>query len=200
MGTLWNAFMYKVWLPLVTGRSAIVEGLENIPSSPFVVMSNHQSEWETLSLTRIFRPASVVMKKSLLSIPIFGWGLRAIRPIGIDRANPRESIRAIRSLGKKRLQQGNNVLIFPEGTRVSTSEIRTYKRTAAKLAIDAGVPVLPVVHNSGDCWLPGNYFLPKSIQLRIGKPIDSKGRSPDELTSIVQQWANENYLSIRSKT
>jgi 1-acyl-sn-glycerol-3-phosphate acyltransferase len=199
MGTLWNAFIVYFWLPLVTGHRAQIEGSENIPEQPVVVMANHQSEWETLSLIRIFRPTSVVLKKSLLSIPFFGWGLRAVRPIPIDRSNPREAIRQISKTGILRLRQGNNVLIFPEGTRLPPGKIGSYKRAAAKLAIEAGVPVVPVVHNAGECWLRGGYFTDAVIRVRIGKPISTAGREADELTREIQQWAEKNLLELSNQ-
>lgn len=197
LSTLWNLLMVRALLPLVIGSQPRFEGLENLPQEPYVAVSNHQSEWETLCLMRLLRPATVVLKQSLLSIPFFGWGLRATRPIPIDRSNPREALRQINRIGCERLRQGSNVLIFPEGTRVPPGEVGTYKRAAARLAIDAGSPLVPIVHNAGDCWQRGGIFHPGIIRVRVGAPIDPRGRSADELMLEVEQWTRTTLAELR---
>ncbi|MBV1931002.1 MAG: 1-acyl-sn-glycerol-3-phosphate acyltransferase, partial [Porticoccaceae bacterium] len=113
-----NALIVR-WLNISCSIKVEVSGLENIPETPFVALSKHQSSWETYFLQRTLRPVSTILKRELLKIPLFGWGLAMTRPIAIDRANPRAALRDILSQGKQRLAEGNNVLLYPEGTRVA---------------------------------------------------------------------------------
>lgn len=193
VATLWGELMGRFWLRWGAGIDVIIEGKENIPDGPYVILANHQSEWETLFLPRLLRPATIVLKKSLTKIPVYGWTLSLSHPIAIDRTSPKESIRQILAQGVDRIAEGCNILLFAESTRVAPGSIRKYTRTGSKLAIQAGVPILPIVHNSGDCWSPKRWFRPGKIILRVGKPIDSAGKDPALLTSEVEKWARENY-------
>ncbi|OUS06107.1 1-acyl-sn-glycerol-3-phosphate acyltransferase [Gammaproteobacteria bacterium 54_18_T64] len=177
------------WLKLSCGIKVNVEGLDNIPNQPFVALSKHQSGWETFYLQRTLRPVSTILKKELLKVPFFGWGLAMTRPIAIDRSNPKQALRDVLSQGKQRLEEGNNILIFPEGTRIDYGEVGNYSRSGSSLAINAGAAVLPIAHNAGRCW-PAHRFIkhPGTIHVIIGKPIDSTGRKSKELTDEVKDW------------
>jgi len=157
LAALWPKFSSTFWLRIATGVNVEVRGQENLPKTPFIAVSNHQSEWETLYLAHAIRPASIVMKESLLKIPVYGWGQSLLKPIGIDRSSPKASIKAILKKGEIRLKEGCNLLIFPEGTRVQAGEIKRYTRTAFKLATQTNTPIIPIVHNSGDHWLTRNH-------------------------------------------
>ena len=111
------------------------------------------------------------------------------RPIAIDRANPRAALRDILSQGKQRLAEGNNVLLYPEGTRVAVGETGTYGRSGTALAIAAQVPLLPIAHNAGTCW-PAHKFLkyPGTIHVVIGKPIPTIDADSKQLTEEVKLW------------
>jgi len=177
-------------LRIICGIKIEIIGRENIPEGNFVVLSKHQSDWETYYLQRLFRPVSTILKKELLKIPFFGWGLACVQPIAIDRGNPRQAMKQIMVQGQQRLAEGNNVVIYPEGTRVKFGEKGKYARSGANLAIAAGVPVLPVSHNAGRCW-PGKEFLkyPGTIKVVIGKPIATSTESNSkELTGQVETW------------
>lgn len=193
MATLWSAFMGRIWLHWGGGIRVEIEGRENIPTEPCVILSNHQSEWETIYVPRLVRPTAIVLKSSLTKIPVYGWSLSLAHPIGIDRSSPISAIRDILRKGSQRLAEQNNVLIFAEGTRVPPGKIKKYKRTGAELAIKAGVPILPVVHNAGDCWSPRRWFRRGTITMRIGKPISSKHKDSTALTNEAEIWATENY-------
>ncbi|OUS10724.1 hypothetical protein A9Q89_10575 [Gammaproteobacteria bacterium 53_120_T64] len=177
------------WLKLSCGIKVNVEGLNNIPNQPFVALSKHQSGWETFYLQRTLRPVSTILKKELLKVPFFGWGLAMTRPIAIDRSNPKQALRDVLSQGKQRLAEGNNILIFPEGTRIDYGAVGNYSRSGTSLAINAGAAVLPIAHNAGLCW-PAHRFIkqPGTIHVIIGKPIDSTGRKSKELTEEVKDW------------
>ena len=185
------------WLKLSCGIKVNVEGLDNIPSQPFVALSKHQSGWETFYLQRTLRPVSTILKKELLKVPFFGWGLAMTRPIAIDRSNPKQALRDVLTQGKQRLAEGNNILIFPEGTRIDYGEVGNYSRSGSSLAINAGAPILPIAHNAGSCW-PAHRFIkhPGTIHVIIGKPIDSTGRKSKELTDEVKDWIESTIAKL----
>lgn len=196
IASLWPALMGNTWLRLGAGIKIDVRGKKNLPEGiPYIAVCNHQSEWETLYLARLLRPASVVMKESLLRIPVYGWGQRLLRPIAIDRGSPKASIRSILSKGAERLKEGSNVLIFPEGTRVEPGSVRKYTRTAFKLAVDTGTPVVPIVCNSGDFWIK-KAFNKGTIQMVIGEPVNPEGMKADELARQIEEWSKEIYSTF----
>ena len=177
-----------LWLRLICGVKIHVRGLDNIPANACVVLSNHQSTWETFYLQYLFIPASVILKRELLWIPFFGWGLYFMRAIAIKRSNPGGAIRQVLKQGKQRLAQGINVIIFPEGTRVRTPELGNFMTSGAALAKAAGVQLLPVRHDAGHCW-PADGWLktPGTINLVIGPPMDTSEGNPRELTEQARQ-------------
>jgi 1-acyl-sn-glycerol-3-phosphate acyltransferase len=166
-----------------------VEGREHLPTKPAVILAKHQSAWETLAFQEIFPPQVLVLKKELLWIPFFGWGLALMSPIAIDRANGRAALRDIARRGRERLAQGFWVVIFPEGTRVRVGEKRAYQQGGAWLAAQCGVPVVPVAHNAGRLW-PRNAFLkrPGSVTVRIGPPIPTAGRDAKQISADAEAW------------
>lgn len=192
--TLWGLMV--IWLArLITGIRYRVEGLENLPKEPCVVLAKHQSAWETIAFQQIFPPLSFVLKKNLLYIPFFGWGLALFSPIAIDRTAGREAMKQIETQGKARLKCGFSVLAFPEGTRVLPGEKGNYQIGGAWLACKAGVPVVPVAHNAGRCW-PKNAFIkrPGLITVIIGPPIPTTGRKPTQVLADTEAWI-ENAMT-----
>src|SRR5207248_7872901 len=167
-----------VWLAkTVLGIRWRVEGREHLPARPAVILSKHQSAWETMAFQLIFPPQVHVLKRELLWIPFFGWGLALMSPIAIDRARGARALRTIARRGRERLAQGFWVVVFPEGTRVRPGERRAYQLGGAWLAAAAGAPVVPVAHNAGLFW-PRNAFLkrPGTITVRIGPCNDAASR------------------------
>jgi 1-acyl-sn-glycerol-3-phosphate acyltransferase len=167
-----------------------VEGLEHLPAAgPAIVMAKHQSAWETIAFQLIFPPLSFVLKKELLRIPFFGWGLAMISPIAIDRDAGREALRDLEAQGEDRLGKGFWVLIFPEGTRTRYGEKGKYQIGGAWLAAKTGAPVIPVAHDAGRLW-PKNAFLkrPGEITVVIGPPIATAGRKPGAINAEVEAW------------
>ncbi len=192
--TLWARMV--IWLArVIVGIRYEVQGLENLPREACVVLSKHQSAWETIAFQLIFPPLSFVLKKNLLYIPFFGWGLALFSPIAIDRAAGREAMKQIEIQGKERLKTGFWVLVFPEGTRVAPGEKGNYQVGGPWLASKAGVPVLPVAHNAGVCW-PKNAFVkqPGVITVIIGPPIPTVGRKPTQVLAETEAWL-ENAMS-----
>ncbi|PIE01142.1 MAG: 1-acyl-sn-glycerol-3-phosphate acyltransferase [Thiothrix nivea] len=178
------------WLKVTCGVNYRVLGRENIPvDSTALIMSNHQSTWETMALAEEFPPLTWVLKRELLKVPVFGWGLRMIKPIAIDRRSGRSAVEQIKVQGKKRLDEGIWMVIFPEGTRVRPGVKVRYKLGGAVLAAYAGYPVIPVAHNAGMSW-PRHSFIkkPGTITMSIGQPIATQGRTPEDILQEVERW------------
>ncbi|MEX2365820.1 MAG: lysophospholipid acyltransferase family protein [Pseudohongiellaceae bacterium] len=187
--TRWNRFAI-FWLRVCCGIHLQIRGAENIPQEPYVLLSNHQSPWETIYFYERFRPITAILKRELLWIPFFGWALALLHPIPIDRSNKRKARQAVLDKGTRLLRdKGVSVLIFPEGTRVDPGVEKRFSAGGAELAINAGVKVLPVAHNAGHCW-PARRFIkyPGTITVVVGQAIDSKGKTPKELATEVETW------------
>lgn len=181
----------------ILGIDCRVEGLENLPSRPAVILSKHQSAWETMAFQRIFPPQVLVLKRELLWIPFFGWGLALMSPIPIDRSRGVAALRNIARRGRERLAQGFWVVVFPEGTRVKPGERRAYHVGGAWLAAASGAPVVPVAHNAGLLW-PRNAFIkrPGTITVRIGPPIETTNRDPKAVNTLAETWIEEQQKAL----
>jgi len=179
-----------IWLARwVLGIRYVVEGRENLPGQPAIILAKHQSAWETVAFLFLFPPVSPVIKQELLKVPFFGWGFRLLNPIAIDRSAGREALKQIVSQGREKLAQGFWVLVFPEGTRVAPGEKGRYGIGGSWLAAETGTPIVPVAHNAGEVW-PKNAFIkrPGMVTVRIGPAIPAEGKSAAELTRAVEAW------------
>jgi 1-acyl-sn-glycerol-3-phosphate acyltransferase len=164
---------------------------------PFVAMAKHQSQWETFYLQWSLFPVATVVKRELLSIPFFGWALRFMNAIGIDRSNPRSAMRELNAKGLSRLRNNYSLLIFPEGTRTLPGVRGHYARSGASIAIAAGVPVLPIAHNGGLVWPTKSLLIrPGTVSLVIGDAIPSTGRESRELTLEVENWIEDQCAKM----
>jgi 1-acyl-sn-glycerol-3-phosphate acyltransferase len=181
----------------VLGIRYQVIGRENIPARPSVVLSKHQSAWETVALQEIFPPLVFVLKKSLLMIPFLGWAFAAVKMISINRSAGKDALRQVVVQGCDRLKAGYWVVIFPEGTRIAPGESRRFKNGGAQLAVSAGVPAVPVAHNAGELWAR-NAFVKKPglITVSIGPAIDPAGKSAEEVTRLAEQWIENEMRRI----
>ena len=174
-----------------------VIGAENIPSEPCVILSKHQSAWETFAFQLIFPPQVYVIKRELLWIPFFGWGLAMCSPIAINRGAGPRAARQMLSQGKDRLARGFCVIVYPEGTRVAPGTRGKYQSSGSAIAVHAQVPVLPVAHNAGRCWRRNAFLkLPGTITVSIGPPLNSTGRKADALTREVETWIENEMQQI----
>jgi 1-acyl-sn-glycerol-3-phosphate acyltransferase len=182
---------------IIIGIDWKVEGEEHLPARPSVILSKHQSAWETLAFQKIFPPQVHVLKRELLWIPFFGWGLALMSPIAIDRARGPAALRSIARRGRERLEQGFWVVVFPEGTRVRPGERRAYHPGGAWLAAASGAPVVPVAHNAGLLW-PRNAFLkrPGTVTVRIGPPIDTRDQDPKAVNAMAETWIEEQQKAL----
>jgi len=178
------------WLKISCGVKYEIIGRENIdPNNRGIILGNHQSTWETMTIPMIFPPLSWILKKELFKVPLFGWALSQIKPIAIDRKAGNSAVEQIKIKGKERLDEGNWVCIFPEGTRVKPGVKVRYKMGGALLAHYAGYPIYPVAHNAGVFWPKHSYIkYPGTITMIIGKPFSVKGLEPDEINAKVRSW------------
>lgn len=177
------------WLEWTCGVRYRVIGRENLPSGPVVVLSKHQSTWETLVFQELFPPLVWVMKRELLWVPFFGWGLAMGRPIAIDRGAGRRAMEQMLAQGSQRLADGLWVVIFPEGTRMRPGESGRYRAGGALLAVQAGVPVLPVAHNAGELWGKRQFLKhPGTITVAVGTPLATVDQEPAEVLKKAQEW------------
>ena len=185
---------------VICGVRYRVLGMENIPKTPSIVLSKHQSAWETLAFQQIFPPQVWVLKKELLRIPFFGWGLAMTSPIAINRSSGKAALKQIVQQGKDRLKQGLWIVIFPEGTRVAPGKKGKYGIGGAWLATHTGVSVVPVAHNAGELW-GKNSFIKRSgtITVSIGAPIDPAGMKANELNARVEAWIELEVARISDK-
>ena len=187
----WNVFSLW-WLRICCGVKCEVRGWENVPPAPFIILSNHQSPWETLYLYWVFLPVCAILKKELLNIPFFGWALRLLQPIAIDRSQKTRSLAQLMEQGKEKLDDGISVLVFPEGTRVEPGVEKKYSAGGAELAKTTGRMIVPIAHNAGLYW-PAHKIIKHAgtIQMVIGKPIDPTGRDAREVTREVEAWVRQ---------
>ena len=193
---LYNHFL-MVWFRLACGVRYEIEGRENLPDGPCVIQANHQCEWETVFLQVMKPPVCTVLKQELLRFPIFGWALRLLHPIALDRSRPARAMKQVLTQGVVRLQGGLSVLIFPEGTRVEPGVRKRYNKSGSVIACRAGVPVLPVAHNAGERW-PGRHWVkrPGVLRVRIGAPITTDGKTSDSVNAEVETWIEAQLQEI----
>lgn len=166
-----------------------VKGMENLPAEPSIILSKHQSAWETLAYQVIFPPQVWVLKRSLLFIPFFGWGLAMMSPIAIDRDSGTRALRQTLAQGRARLDAGWWIVMYPEGTRITPGTRARYHPGGAWLACKTGAKVVPVAHNAGTLW-GRNAFVKQAgtITVSIGPAIDPQGLSADQVIAKVEDW------------
>ncbi|MBV8658621.1 MAG: 1-acyl-sn-glycerol-3-phosphate acyltransferase [Burkholderiales bacterium] len=192
----WCWFALK-WLEITCGLKGKVIGQENLPDAAAVVMSKHQSAWETMALQRLLPLTAWVVKRELLWIPFFGWGLWSLKPIALNRSRGSAAGRMLTQQGSARLKDGAWIVIFPEGTRVAAGRRGHYKQGGARLACSIGAPVVPVAVNSGEFW-PRNGFAKQAgeITMSIGPAIATEGKTPDQVTREVEAWIENEMVRI----
>ncbi len=189
---------FALWLARhLLGIEYEVIGRDNIPRTPTVILSKHQSAWETIAYTSIFPPHVYVLKRELLWLPFLGWGLALMSPVAINRAKGKVAMRRMIELGGERLAQGFSIMVYPEGTRIPVGRRGTYKPGGGILAVQNGARVLPVAHNAGLVW-PRNSFrkFPGKVTVVIGEPIETKGLTAEEVMRRVEDWIEGQMASL----
>lgn len=189
---------FNIWtLRVICGIDYRLVGTEHIPDEPAIVVSNHQSAWETLCFQLFFPPLSYILKRQLLWIPFFGWGLAAYRPIAIDRSKKVKALDQLIHQGQQRLQEGRWLVIYPEGTRMPPDQPARFQAGAAMISSKSGAPILPVAHNAGVFW-PRNSFLkyPGTIDVVIGPPVRPEGKKTRQINSEVEAWIKQTQARL----
>ncbi len=198
-GNAWG--QTNLWLmKRILGLDYRIVGSENLPQEAAIVMSKHQSAWETIALRGILKPEqSWVLKRELMWIPIFGWALASVPNIAINRKAGRKAVKQIVERGTWALQKGRLIVIFPEGTRTRPGERHKYGIGGGLLAEKSGYPVVPIAHNAGLFW-PKRSLLkyPGTITVVVGETIDSHGKKASEITREVEAWIESTMEKIPS--
>jgi len=193
---LWARFVCW-WLAVTCGLRHQVEGLEHLPATPGVILSKHQSAWETIMFQVIFPPQTWALKREALWLPFFGWGLAATSPIAIDRSTPVRALDRLLRQGREKLAEGRWVVIFPEGTRMTPSEQGAFHPGGAMLAVKAGVDVLPVAHDAGLYWARRGFLKkPGVIRVRVGPPVRTEGKKARAVNDEAKAWIENAMTSL----
>lgn len=194
----WSRLMLRC-LRVLCGIRWSVEGREHLPRVPSVILSKHQSAWETLAYQVILPPQVWVLKRELLRVPFFGWGLAMMSPIAIDRGSATRALKQTLEQGKSRLSDGWWIVIFPEGTRIAPGKRGRYHLGGAWLACKTGTPVLPIAHNAGTVW-GRNAFVkyPGTITVSIGPAMHPAGMAPDALNRKAEDWIENEVARLGS--
>jgi 1-acyl-sn-glycerol-3-phosphate acyltransferase len=195
IGAVWIKFILNA-LKVFCGVSWKVEGVENIPNTPCIVVSNHQGQWESFFLQTLFIPSTSIIKQELLYIPLFGWALRCMKPITLNRLNKVSSLKKVIKNGVMKLKDGFSIILFPEGTRISPDKgIQPFAGSCGLLSVKSGLPVLPICHNSGRYWKNKKFIKsPGKVIIRIGEPII--GSEAKLITNYAYNWVKNNYKEI----
>jgi 1-acyl-sn-glycerol-3-phosphate acyltransferase len=187
--TMWTRFAVVV-ARRICGITWRVEGWDNLPDSPSILLPKHQSTWETFWLPSFLPyPLTFVYKRELHLVPFFGWALASLHMINIDRSRGQDAFEQVVRQGTEHLRDGWWIVVFPEGTRTPPGSTRRYKTGGARLAVRTGTPVVPIAVDSGEVW-PRRAFLkvPGEITISIGKPISPDGRTAEQVGSLVESW------------
>lgn len=187
----------QVWCRLIA-RTALapvrVHGLENIERvRSYVFLSTHQSYMDIPAMLG-YLPVQlrIAAKKSLFKVPFMGWHLWRAGHIPIDRSSSEKAIESLKQAEDK-ITNGVSAFLFPEGTRSHTGALQTFKKGGFKLAIHTGVPIVPVTIIGSRQVLPRDsiIFRAHQIDMYIGKPIETKGLSDDDIPMLMEKicWA-----------
>ncbi len=180
------------WLKVTVKIKTKVIGHENINKSSCVIISNHQSTWETLAFQTIFPAHTWVLKRELLWLPVFGWSLALLKPIIINRGDKLNAIKKVINQGADRLSKGISVVIYPEGTRQPYGELGAYQNGGSAIAKKTGCSITPVYHNAGRLWPKGSFLKkPGEITVVIGEAISNPSLKTSEVTEQIRQWTLE---------
>lgn len=194
----WNIFI--IWAArIICGIHYQIKGLENLPNTtPVILLSKHQSIWETIFyVMAIPRPLAFVFKKELVYIPFFGWSIALLRMIPINRKKNHNAFLQVLTLGQKCLANGQTIVMFPEGTRISVGKKGKYKQGGPRLAIATNTVIIPIAVNAGECWPKKSFIkIPGMITVSIGPPIIPKGLNAKELSQRVESWIESEMKII----
>ncbi len=195
----WGWLVIK-WLKICCALDYSIKGLDKLPEAPFVALVNHQSAWETMALLFLLPPHCWVLKKELLRIPVFGWGLAQAMPIAIDRSQNKAALKQLLAQGKQRLDSGLCIVICPQGTRKVPGDFGRFNVGGAMLAVKNQVPVVPITHNSGSFWpRKGILKYPGTVEVVIGETIKTLDKSADQVNDQAKDWIERTLGKLESE-
>ena len=182
---------------VICGLDYVVEGREHIPPGSHISMWRHSSAWETVAQAVIFPPQAWVLKREILWIPIIGWATWLMRPIAIDRSAHSVARNQVIAQGRRCLEAGRWILIYPEGTRVAVGERRRYGISGALLGAAAGCKIVPVAHDAGRYWARRGLLKRRgTIRVVIGPPIECAGREPRDILEDTRAWIDAKTTEL----
>jgi 1-acyl-sn-glycerol-3-phosphate acyltransferase len=178
------------------GLSYRIEGAP-LPQGAHVALWKHSSSWETMAMMVVFPRQVWVLKRELLWVPVVGLGLRQMHSVAIDRKAGHSAVAQVVEQGKARLDEGDWVMIFPEGTRMRPGETRRYGVSGTLLASETGRLLVPVAHNAGFYWpRRGLRKKPGVVRVVIGAPVDPAGREVREVNEQIQAWVEATVRTL----
>lgn len=221
---LWTAFACTVMIPLLftkpktaafagkfwagglifgcrflAGIKYEIRGRENLPKEgSFIIASKHQSAWDTMIFLYLFSMTSYVLKKELLNVPLFGRFLRTMGMIAVDRSGGSNALKDMVANVKDRLANGQQVIIFPEGTRTKPDAETKYHPGIAFMYLDKDItePVIPVALTSGHHWGRGKFIkTPGTIILEF-LPEIKKGLDRKKFMAQLQKTIDERSIEL----
>jgi 1-acyl-sn-glycerol-3-phosphate acyltransferase len=199
LARVWAVVLLKV-LKWTCRLDYVVEGKENLPEGNHIALWKHSSSWETIAMAVVFPRQVWVLKRELQWIPFVGWGIRQLHAIAINRRAGQSAVAQVVEQGKQRLEEGDWIIIFPEGTRMALGQTRKYGVSGALLASETGRLIVPVAHDAGRYWpRRGMLKKPGTVRVKIGPPIECAGRSAREINELAQNWI-ESELRQRAST
>jgi len=174
-------------LSAIGGVRVELRGLEHIPTTGAIIASKHQSTFETVSTLDLFADPTFVLKKELLSIPLFGWYAKKAEQIPIDRTAGRLALAKMTERAKIEMARGRQLIIYPEGTRKAAGAAPAYKHGVAHLYRELGVPMVPLALNSGLFWPRHGFFRHPGTLVLEFMPAIPPGLDPEEAFAEMQQ-------------
>jgi len=179
----------EICLKLFLSTKVVVKGKENIiTNEKFFIAASHQSMFETFYLQTIFNSPIFIIKKELLQIPIFGWYLKKIGSISINRNKVTKDNLGIIDKIKKLVQNSDRpIIIFPQATRVLPNERIPFKKGVGRIYYELGIKCQPVAINSGNVWpKKGSLKTHKLITISILEPVNP-GMKPVDFTNTIER-------------
>lgn len=197
----WLSRFFSGGILWLSGIKLEISGLENFDhSKTYVYVSNHSSQYDIMAMQKsVPNRMSIVFKKELAKIPLFGWQLYLGPYVMIDRSNVDKALKSIDEAKKLMKEKNVSILVFAEGTRSKTGEIQEFKRGAFRMASAVGYPIIPVTISGSNKIMPKGTFKLKSgiIKVHYDKPISTENikTRQDEINLMnqVREVVLKNY-------
>lgn len=200
-----HAFVHSIYFleRYVLGLKLEVRGAENLPESgAYILAAKHQSAYETFKLHLLFKDPAVILKRELLRIPLWGLYLKKSDPIAINRKDPKGATHSIQEGAKRVAAQKRPIVIFPQGTRVSTEQTssdRPYKFGVAKVQEATQLPIIPLAINAGIFW-PKHKWTKRSGRVIFSfLPAIEAGKTREALLQELEENIETESLSLMNE-